>query len=184
MIVMYDVFCYGAISLDISGRPERPFKAYEQATAIDYMMSPGGDAALVSITLSGLGLRPVLAGSPVGDDPMGEYVRKTLESEGIKAIVPVAGKTAITAIVMEKDRRSTITFHDNTPEEDIPIPLDALMSSKYVYVDGYFVRNGAIIAKEARAGGIGSMLNLDLPSIRNMGLFDTVIASAAVSKHL
>ncbi len=184
MNVMNDVFCYGAISLDISGRPERPFKVYEQATAIDYRMSPGGDAALVAMMLSGLGLGVALSGSPVGDDPMGAYVLRTLENEGVKAIVPRAGKTAVTAIVMEKGRRSTITFHDNTPEAEIPIPFDALESSKYVYVDGCFGRNGAVIASAARAHGIKTQLNLDLPSIPNIGLFDTVIASEAVSRAI
>ncbi|HTX44424.1 MAG TPA: carbohydrate kinase family protein, partial [Methanocella sp.] len=179
---MYDVFCYGAISLDVSGRPERPFKVYEQATAIDYHMSPGGDAALVAITLSGLGLGAALSGSPVGDDPMGEYVLRSLEKEGVKVLVPKVGKTAVAAIVIDGHRRSTITFHDNTPEAEIPIPLDALLSSKYVYVDGYFGRNGAIIAKMARPKGIGTLLNLDVPSVPGIGLFDTVIANEAASK--
>ena len=179
---MYDAFCYGAISLDVSGRLERPFKVYEQATAIDYRMSPGGDATLVALTLSGLGLCVALSGSPVGDDPMGDYVLKTVEKEGVKAIVPKVGKTAITAIVLDNNKRSTITFHDNTPEAGIPIPDDALKSSKYVYVDGCFGRNSAIIAKKARANGIKTLLNLDLPSMPNISLFDTVIANEAVSK--
>ncbi len=181
---MYDVFCYGAISLDVSGRPERPFNKYEQATAVDYRASPGGDAVLVALTLSGLGLSVVLAGSPVGDDPMGEYVLGSLEKEGVKVIVPKWGKTAVTAIVLEEKKRSTITFHDNTPEAQIPIPGDALKNSKYAYVDGCFGRNSAIIAKQARASGIKAQLNLDLPSMDNIGLFDTVIASEAVSKHI
>jgi ribokinase len=179
---MYDVFCYGAISLDISGRLERPLKVYEQATAIDYRTSPGGDATLVALTISGLGLSAALAGSPVGDDPMGEYVLKMIEEGGVKVIVPKAGKTAVTAIVLDKNKRSTITFHENTPEAEIPIPDDALISSKYVYVDGCFGRNSAIIAKKARANGIKTLLNLDIPSMPNICLFDTVIANEAISK--
>jgi len=60
---MFDVFCYGAISLDISGRLERQQYEHEQATAVDYRMSVGGDAALTAITLSGLGMSAGLAGS-------------------------------------------------------------------------------------------------------------------------
>lgn len=181
---MYDVFCYGAISLDVSGRLERPLHEYEQATAVDYHMSAGGDATLVALMLSGLGLSVALAGSPVGDDPMGEYVLRCLEKEGVKTIVSRAGKTAVTAIVLDKDKRSTITFHDDTPEEEIPIPEDAVRRSGCIYVDGCFGRNGAVIAKMARANGIKTFLNLDIPSIPYAGLYDTVISNEAVSKHL
>ncbi|WP_174590613.1 carbohydrate kinase family protein [Methanocella conradii] len=181
---MYDVFCYGAISLDISGRLERPVHEYEQATAIDYHMSPGGDAALVAMMLSSLGLEVTLAGSPVGEDPIGEQVVKSLEKEGVKVVVPRIGKTAITAIVLDRDKRSAITFHDVTPEEKIPIPDDSLRASRYAYVDGCFGRNSAIIAKVARANGIEAQLNVDLPSIQNIGLFSTTIASETVSRHI
>lgn len=178
---MYDVFCYGAISLDISGRLERPMHEYEQATAIDYLMSPGGDAALVALTLSGMGLTVGLAGSPVGDDPMGDYILFSLEKEGVKAIVPKIGKTAMTAIVLNKNKRSTITFHDNTPEEQIPIPED-IKNAGFIYVDGCFGRNGAAIAGMAMEEGIRTLLNFDLPSVHNFGLYDVVIASENVSK--
>jgi sugar/nucleoside kinase (ribokinase family) len=178
---MFDVFCYGAISLDISGRLERPLHEYEQATAIDYRVSIGGDAALVALTLAGLGLNVGLAGSPVGDDPMGEYVLRTLKKEGVAAYLPKIGKTAMAAIVLDGDRRSTITFHDNTPEAEIPIP-DGIKSSKYIYVDGCFGRNSAIVAKTARASGIRTFLNLDVPSIPHIGLFDVVVAGEGVSK--
>ncbi|WP_231845182.1 carbohydrate kinase family protein [Methanocella paludicola] len=180
-VIVYDVFCYGAISLDISGRLERQQYEHEQATAIDYRMSVGGDAALAALTLSSLGMRVGLAGSPIGDDPMGDYVLWSLEKEGVKALVQKVGKTALTAIVLDRLKRSTITFHDNTPEDEIPIP-DDFKSSKYVYVDGCFGRNGAIIAKAARAAGIPAQLNLDVPSIRNIGLFDVVIAGEEISK--
>jgi sugar/nucleoside kinase (ribokinase family) len=179
--IVYDVFCYGAISLDISGRLERQQYEHEQATAVDYQMSVGGDAALTAITLSSLGMSAALAGSPVGDDPMGDYVLWSLEKEGVRAQVPKAGKTALTAIVLNRLKRSTITFHENTPESEIPIP-DDFRNSRYVYVDGCFGMNGAVIAKAARAAGIPAQLNLDVPSIQSMGLFDVVIASEEISK--
>jgi sugar/nucleoside kinase (ribokinase family) len=113
---------------------------------------------------------------------MGEYLLKMIEDGGVKVIVPKAGKTAVTAIVLDKNKRSTITFHENTPEAGIPIPDDALIRSKYVYVDGCFGRNSAIVAKKARANGIKTLLNLDVPSVPNISLFDTVIANEAASK--
>ncbi len=179
---MYDVFCYGAISLDVSGRLERPLHEYVHATAVDYKMSIGGDAAIISLMLAGLGLNVGLAGSPVGKDPMGEYILKTLKKEGVDVQVPVAGQTAVSTIVIDKDKRSTITFHDNTPESQIPIPEDSIRRSKLVYVDGCFGRNSAVIARIARGKGIKSVLNLDSPAIPNIGLFDIVIAGEEASK--
>ncbi len=156
-------------------------REYEQATATDYVMSPGGDATLVAITLSSLGLKVGLSGSPVGDDPMGAYILKSLEKEGIHVMVPKLGKTAMTAIVLDKSKRSTITFHDNTPEEQIPIP-DEITNAKYVYVDGCFGRNGAVIARTAREKGIKTLLNFDLPSAPYIGLYDAVIVNEKASK--
>ncbi len=181
---MPDVFCYGAISLDVSGRLERPLRKYEQATAIDYLMSPGGDATLVAMTLSSLGLEVTLAGSPIGDDALGDHLVGLIEKEGVKVMVPRIGKTAITAIVLDGRKRSTITFHDVTPEDKIPIPMEALESSSYAYVDGCFGRNSGIIARAAREKGVGAQLNLDLPSLGSMGLFGTVIASEPVARHI
>lgn len=181
---MYDVFCYGAISLDVSGRLERPLHVYGQATATDYGLSIGGDAALVSLTLAGLGLEVGLAGSPIGDDPMGEYILKTLKKESVQALMARAGKTAITAIVIDRDKRSTITFHENTPETDIQVPDKAIINSKYVYVDGCFRRNSAIVGKLARDNGVKSILNLDRPAIPNIEYFDIVIAGEEASKYI
>jgi sugar/nucleoside kinase (ribokinase family) len=179
---MYDVFCYGAISLDLSGKLERPLKLYEHATAVDYNLSVGGDSALVAMALAGLGLDVAIAGSPVGDDPMGEYLLKAIGEEGVKTMMPVEGKTAITAIVLDGDRRSTITFHEDTPENKIPIPIDTVRQSRYVYVDGCFAKNSAVIGKVTRDIGIPTILNLDRPAISHMGLFDIVIAGEDVSK--
>ena len=181
---MYDVFCYGAISLDVSGKLERPLKLYEHATAIDYHMSVGGDSALVAISLAGLGLRSAISGSPVGNDPMGEYLLKAIRDEGVETLVPVEGKTAITAIVLDRDKRSTITFHEDTPENKIPVPLEAIRRSRCVYVDGCFAKNSAAIGKTARDNNILSVLNLDRPAIPDIGLFDIVIAGEDISKAI
>jgi len=99
---------------------------------------------------------------------MGDYVLWSLEKEGVRTLVPKTGKTALTAIVLNRLKRSTITFHDDTPENEIPVP-DDFKNSKYVYVDGCFGRNSAVIARAARAAGIPAQLNLDVPSSSTSG---------------
>ena len=181
---MYDVLCYGAISLDVSGELEHPLDLYEHATATDYRLSVGGDAALVAMALAGLGLKTAIAGSPVGNDPMGEYLLKIFRDAGIETLVPVEGKTAITAVVLDRDRRSTITFHEDTPESRIPVPQEAIRQSRCVYVDGCFAKNSALVGEAARAEGILSVLNLDRPAVPNVGLFDIVIAGEDTSRAI
>lgn len=180
---MYDVFCYGAVSLDISGRLE--CTGCEQTSATDYRMSVGGDAALVALTLSGMGLKVAIGGSPIGADPMGEYILKTLAEAGITSLLQASGKTAITAVALgDRGRRTTITYHENTPEIEIPVQEDVIEQSKYLYVCGCFERNSAIAGKIARSCGIPSLLNLGEPSMQSISQFGTVIASEEISRML
>lgn len=175
---MYDVFCYGAISLDISGQLEAPYEEGRQSVATDYRISPGGDATLVAIMLSGMGLKVALGGGPTGDDPMGAYVRDSLRDLGVHILAPVFGKTSIASILLRDGvRRSIVTFHDETEENEIPVQEEAIKASKYVYVDGCYARNSAIAGSAARAANIPSLLNFDRLSITNVSLFNTVIAN-------
>ena len=98
-MLMYDVFCYGAISLDISGRLPNPRDEGYQVVATDYRISPGGDATLVAITLAGMGLKVALGGGPIGEDPMGQYLRDRLKELGVTVLAPSFGKTAVASIL-------------------------------------------------------------------------------------
>lgn len=182
---MYDVFCYGVICLDISGRLESPRIPFGQASAIDYHINAGGDAALVSMMLSSLGLKVGLAGGPIGDDPMGEHIRKTLERNGVEVLAETMGKTSIAAIVVdETGQRSSLTFHDSTPIEKIPVPEEAIAGSKYLYCDGAYGQNCTLAGKIAKKHGIPSLLNYDMPSRDSIYLYDTVIAGEITSRWI
>jgi ribokinase len=181
---MYDVFCYGAISLDISGTLHRPGESCRKGEAVDYILSPGGDAADVALTLAGLGLKVALGGGPTGSDPMGELVRDQIKKSGIKLFAPVFGKTSIASIVLDDTgERSIVTFHDNTEEGDIPIQEDAVRNSRFVYADGCYGRNSALVGSAARSAGIPSVLNLDTAALSNLSLYDIVISSEEMSRY-
>jgi sugar/nucleoside kinase (ribokinase family) len=181
---MFDVFCYGAISLDISGKLHRPGESCRKGEAVDYLLSPGGDAADVALTLAGLGLKVALGGGPTGSDPMGELVREKITAAGVELFAPVFGKTSIAFIVLdESGERSIVTFHDNTEEGEIPVPEDAIKNSRLVYADGCYGRNSALAGSAARSAGIPSVLNLDAAALSNISLYETVIASEEMSKY-
>lgn len=182
---MYDVLCYGAISLDVSGRVDHPWHAGSQVSATDYMLSPGGDAALVALTLSSLGLKVMLAGGPVGDDPMGEYLKDIFRSVGVHLLDSRPGKTSISAVaVSPSGERSSITYHEDTPLEHIPVPAGVVSQARYLYACSVYGSNSAVLGAAARQHGVPSLLNLETSSLDAIGLFDTVIANAEVAGRL
>ena len=182
-MVMYDVFCYGAISLDISGRLTDPRDEGYQVVATDYRISPGGDAALVAIMLAGMGLKVALGGGPVGDDPMGQYLCDMLKKLGVTVLASSFGKTTVASILVgDSERRSVVTYHDETEESEIPVQEDAAGNSKYIYADGCYARNSEIIGNVARTKHIPSLLNFDTASVTSVGTFGTVIANDEASR--
>jgi len=158
---VYDALCYGAISLDISGRTEPPSRG-AQASATDYRLSPGGDATLVALTLAGLGRRVALSGGPIGDDPMGEYLREILRQFGIDLYVDNSGNTSISAVIVGRHGdRTSITFHEDTPLEQIQAPTGLIADSRYLYACGCYGRNARIMGEQAKTAGVPSLLNVN-----------------------
>jgi sugar/nucleoside kinase (ribokinase family) len=183
--IVYDVLCYGAISLDISGRVDRLWHGGSQANATDYELSPGGDAALVALTLAGLGLKVALAGGPVGDDPLGDYLKGVFRSGGVHLHDSAPGKTSVSAVAVDRSgERSSITYHEDTPVEQLPVPADLVRRAGYLYACGVYGRNSAVLGAAAREQGVPSLLNLDVSAMDNIGLFDTVIANADIAGRL
>lgn len=179
---MYDIVCYGSISLDISGKLESPLKPGTQISTMDYLMSPGGDAALVALILAGLGWKVALCGNPVANDPAGHYLRSIFEEAGVSLYAEGPGKTSMTAITVDPDgSRSSITYHDNIPEDILPVPADLIKGSRFLYADGCYGLNSAAAAMIAKENDVPSLLSFDVPSLANVKLFDVVVASEAVS---
>jgi sugar/nucleoside kinase (ribokinase family) len=182
---LYDVLCYGAISLDISGRVDQPWHGGSQVSATDYLLSPGGDAALVALTLAGLGLKVALAGGPVGDDSMGEYLKGVFRSGGVHLHDSRPGKTSVSAVAVSRSgERSSITYHEDTPFGQIPVPADLVPRSGYLYACGIYAPNSAVLGAAAREHGVPSLLNLEATALATIGLFDTVIANADIASRL
>ncbi|MGA9139819.1 MAG: carbohydrate kinase family protein [Methanocella sp.] len=185
MEAKYDVLCYGAISLDISGRVQMPWSAGMQSSAVDYMLSPGGDASLVALTLAGLGMKVALSGGPVGDDSMGQYLRGVFTAAGVDLYGDGQGKTSVTAIaVTPSGERSSITYHEDTPAERIPVPVGLVPQARFVYVDGCYGANVTVAGAAAKEAGVPALLNLYEPGLDIVGLFDVVVANEGVAGRI
>lgn len=184
MSVKYDALCYGAISLDISGRIAG-LSPGTQESATDYEISPGGDAILVALTLAGLGWKVALAGGPIGRDPMGEYLRRLIDGAGVDMYVDYQGKTSISAVAVDRaGERTSITFHENTPLEKIMVPVDLVPQSRSLYACGCYGENSARLGIIARAEGVPSLLNASAGNMSFIESFDAAIASEANVRSL
>ncbi|WP_424359426.1 carbohydrate kinase family protein [Methanocella sp. MCL-LM] len=184
MSVKYDALCYGAIALDISGRIAG-LSPGTQESATSYEISPGGDATLVALTLAGLGWKVALAGGPIGRDPMGDYLRDQISEAGIDLYVDYKGKTSVSVVAVDPaGERTAITFHEDTPLEKIPVPLELVRRSRSLYVCGCYGENAAVLGEKARAEGVPSMLNASSGNLSFIGSFDIAIASEANVKSL
>ena len=184
MSVKYDALCYGAIALDISGRIAG-LSPGAQESATCYEISPGGDAALVALTLAGLGWKVALAGGPIGRDPMGDYLRDLISGSGIDLYVDYQGKTSVSAVAVDSaGERTSITFHEDTPLEDIRVPVELVPRSRSLYVCGCYGENAAVLGAKARAEGVPSMLNAIVGNLSFIRSFDVAIASETNVKSL
>lgn len=184
MSVKYDALCYGAISLDISGRIAG-LSPGMQESATGYEICPGGDATLVALTLAGLGWKVALAGGPIGRDPMGDYLRQVIAGAGVDLYVDFQGKTSVAAVAIDRaGERTSITYHENTPLEKIPVPLELVPRSRSLYVCGCYGRNAGLIGEKARAAGLPSILNANSSNMDIIGLFDFALAGEENVKAL
>jgi sugar/nucleoside kinase (ribokinase family) len=80
----------------------------EERLATDLMRSPGG-GAITAIGAARLGLSTVLA-CPVGSDEGGDWLRRTLEGEGIGMVAPHPGRTATTVVMPVDGERAMATY--------------------------------------------------------------------------
>ena len=137
----------------------------------------GGCAANVALDLAKLGVRTGISGC-VGDDPFGDYIRKSLDVDLIDTsgvqVMPSAG-TASTMMVNVKgeDRRFISTPGANTLYTVDQISLESVLQAKILYIGGYLVMPGLedqsfiTLLHEARKAGAKVVLDVVLFGPRN-----------------
>jgi fructokinase len=122
---MVDVICMGELLAEfVATQPN-----VSLADAPGFIKAPGGAPANVAVAVQRLGLSAGFAGK-VGDDPFGEFLRATLEAEGVDTtcllVDPQARTTAVFVAVWD-DGRKDLCFYRNPgadmmlrPEEITP----------------------------------------------------------------
>ena len=137
----WDVYVYGDVNIDVvvPGVESLP----EPGSEVDVPVMEtfvGGGAALFTLGIAKLGLKPVFQGS-VGKDMYGEYIRTLFKELGVDDSLLLDSKTKKTGISIsfttEKDR-CFLTYRGTNEGISLKnMDLEKLPGAKHVHVTGY-----------------------------------------------
>jgi len=169
------VACFGILVADMFVPPLAALPAAGELVATDdFLVAPGGCAANVAVALRRLDV-PVAVGGRVGDDLIGELIRRELGADGVdtSGIIAMPGigtsKTVIVTVAGE-DRRYLHTFGANAAFTANDILTSAFATAEVIYLGGYLIlpslREDELAARlaEARARGATVILDVVAPS--------------------
>ncbi len=119
---MADVICMGELLIDFVATQDN----VSLVEAPGFIKAPGGAPANVAVGLKRLGLTSSFVGK-VGDDPFGQFLRKTLDETGVETshlFIDPEARTTIVFVAVHDDGHKDLCFFRNpgadmrlTPEE-------------------------------------------------------------------
>ena len=125
------IISYGELLIDmVSTSPDAPIGA-----AIDWVKAPGGAPANVAVGLQRLGAQTAFWGA-VGDDPFGEFLRETVESEGVDVsqLQTRPERTSIAFVATLANGNKDICFYRN-PGADAHFDVEQIGDSAFEDAD-------------------------------------------------
>jgi len=139
-----DVVCLGILVADIFASPIDSLPAAGELRLVDrYQLSAGGCAANTAVCLRRLGRKVRVVGK-VGEDLLGDFVKKDLERLGVDTFALRKSSTHPTSTtyivnVRGEDRRFLHTIGANADFRFEDIDLTTLDGVRLLYVGGYMV---------------------------------------------
>lgn len=137
----WDVYVYGDVNVDIIIPGVETFPAPGQEELVSSMETyVGGGAALLTLGIGKLGLRPVFQGT-VGDDCYGHMIRETFERFGVDTELLVTAKGARTGISLSFTNardRSFLTYRGTNRDISMDrVEIEKAGRARHVHVTGY-----------------------------------------------
>lgn len=173
-----DVVSAGIIVVDhvAAGVPSLPGPG-ELVLTTDCRLHIGGCAANVAINLARLGICSHVVGS-IGEDLLGQFVRQTLEEEGVETggLVVCPGQSTSQTLVLNvtgQDRRFVHLIGANGLMTASMLPLDRIRAAKVLYLGGLFLLDQLDVAElagvfqAARDAGVTTILDVVTPGTRD-----------------
>jgi sulfofructose kinase len=156
--------CVGHASVDhhfeIDAFPSQPTKT----PAHSYRLLPGGMAANAAMAMARLGAQVTLLGR-VGDDAMGQFVRESVRSCGVDALLePVAqGHTSVSSVVVDaRGERQVFNHRGDALVKAHPLDTQQLAGARALLVDPRWCEGSVAALQWAKTQGVLSMLDGDV----------------------
>ena len=154
------VISYGELLIDmVSSAPDAAI-----GEAVDWVKAPGGAPANVAVGLKRLGAQAEFWGA-VGDDPFGEFLRATVEAEGVGVahLQTTAQRTTIAFVATLASGNKDICFYRN-PGADVHFDVAQIGDDAFAGADIFHCGSVSLslepsrsaqfeMAKRARAAG-------------------------------
>lgn len=137
----WDVYVYGDINIDLVIPGVEHFPLPGQEDVVETMNTyVGGGAAVFTLGIGKLGLKPVFQGT-IGDDCYGKFIRDEFKSRNVDDTLLATSKENKTGISIsftnEKDR-SFLTYRGTNDEINLSkIQLDKVKEASHIHLTGY-----------------------------------------------
>lgn len=139
---MWNCIGFGLCALDYLTVVEKYPKINQKVDSVEYSQQGGGPVATAMVTLGRLGGTNIAFAGKIGDDREGEYIRKSMEQDGVntsylkvepntpsaQAFVWVEKKTGKRSVVLHREPRLQYKAEEIRP--------DPFENSKYLLIDG------------------------------------------------
>ncbi len=138
---LYDVLCYGTISMDNITRLNRLPNPRRDAVATFEYNELGGEALQVAITLATWGLRVLVAGNVIGTDWKADFIRNelarypTIDTRYVERQLDVITPFSRILVTPDGERSRIAYWYDATPKVQL---TEAMMrQARLLSVDAY-----------------------------------------------
>jgi sulfofructose kinase len=138
---LFDVLCYGTISVDNVTRVPHLPTPRRDAYAIAEYNSLGGEALTVAIALAGWGLRVLVMGNLIGTDWKGEFIMQELarcdkiDTRHIRQHENVVTPFLRVLVTPDGERSRIAYWYDETPK--VELTADIMRQAKILSIDSY-----------------------------------------------
>lgn len=137
----WDVYVYGDINIDLVIPGVEKFPLPGQEDVVDTMDTyVGGGAALFTLGIGKLGLKPVFQGA-IGDDCYGKFILDEFKTKNVDDSLlskSHLNKTGISISFTNEHDRSFLTYRGTNDEIDLSkIDLENVKLARHIHVTGY-----------------------------------------------
>jgi sugar/nucleoside kinase (ribokinase family) len=179
------ILCVGVSTLDQIFKVESFPVPGEKTRALDYTEVSGGNAGNAAIAAARLGAQVFLS-SPVGDDRVGEEIRRHLENEKVDCshfVVLPGAMSSLSAIVVDASGERTIVSRRSGLDDARLKEAEAVTRSmQAVLIDNRFPEFSLEVARAARRNNVPVLLDADNPTRLTEELF-TACTHIVFSSH-